>query len=352
MKSLLFTLLALLAPAAAAQTAPLGLFSGAAAVADQSTGARERAMPRALEQVLGKLSGLGSFEDRPEVAAALDQARSLALSFYYRNLPVVLPDGTTANELQLVVDFANRPVDDLLRALQLPVWQPERRPLTVWLAVDDELGRRIMPVELDYAWQHMARVASDRGLPVRRPQPDAGGTYAVDIQLLWGGYTEELTGSGSTDVLVVAALREGPEWNVRLNLGYGDLRWSWRQRGLDLQEILGQGMHQAVGEIAAHAAIAPTDLGTSQQIIVVSGIANAADYARCLAYLQGLSLVDDIHVLDAAPGKLRLSLDLNALPEHFANSLSQDGQLVPAGAEFEYLLSAEPGPAVPGQGAE
>lgn len=352
LKPLLFTVFALLAPVAAAQTAPLELYTGAAAVADQSTGERGRAMPRALQQVLAKLSGLASFEDRPEVGAALGQASALAVSFYYRNLAIPLPDGTAADQLQLVASFASRPVDELRRQLQLPVWQPERKPLTVWLIVDDELGRRIMPIELEYAFAHLAQVAAERGLPIRRPEPDEEGNYPVDLQLLWGGFTEELTDAGPADALVVAALREGPEWNVRMNLEYGDLRWSWRARGLDLQELLEQGMHETVSEIAANAAIDPADVGSWRQEIVVSGVTNAADYARCLAYLQSVSLVEDIRVLAAAPGRVQFSLGLNALPDHLARTLAKDGQLVPAGAGFEYTLLREAGNPEPPRDAE
>jgi hypothetical protein len=342
MKSRLFLIVALLLPAAPLHAIALELYAGAAVVADQSAGERQRAMPQALAHVLQKLSGLSSFADRPEVGLALEQASGIVVSFYYRNEPVLLPDGSSSERLQLVVHFSRKAVDELLRTLKLPVWAPARRPLTAWLVVDDDLGRRIMPIELEYAWQQMAETAAARGMPILRPEPDAEGVYPVDLQLLWGGYTEELAGSGPADALVIAALREGPEWNVRMNLDYGGQRWSWRQRGTGLQQLLTDGMHRAVDEISAGATIAAADRGRWNHEITVTGLANSADYARCLAYLQELSLVEGVRIVAAEPGRVRLDLELSALPDYLARTLEQDGVLSPTVAEDVYALAGRP----------
>lgn len=343
MKSLAFLVIALLLPPPLAKAAPLDLFAGSVEVADQSAAERDRAMRLALAEVLQKLSGLRTFEDRPEVGVALEGAAALAVSFYYRNRQVILPDGGSAEQLELVATFARKPVDELMRALQLPVWKPERRPLTVWLVVDDDLGRRIMPIELEYAWAQMAQAAADRGLPVRRPEPDAEGVYPVDLQLLWGGFTEELQTDGRTNVLVVAAHREGPEWQLRMNLDYGGQRRSWRQRDVALEAMLVEGIHRAVDEIASHATIAATDLGRWTREITVTGVRNAGDYARCLNYLKELSLIESVRIISAAPGQLRLGLALNALPEYLGPSLEQDGMLAATGTAWEYTLVPQEG---------
>lgn len=343
MKSTALLALVLILPFSSPYAAAPELYVGSAPVMDQTSGEREQAMPQALAQVLGKLSGLGTFEDRPEVELGLGQAARIAVSFYYRNQSVLQPDGSASDQLQLVVNFSRRAVDELARTLQLPVWNPERRPLTVWLVVEDDLGRRIMPIELEYAWAQMAQVAADRGMPIERPEPDAEGIYPVDIQLLWGGYTEELTaGEGPADALVISALREGPEWNVRMNLDYGGQRWSWRERGNYLQLMLASGMHRAIDEIAANASIAASDLGRQSHEITVTGILSSADYARCVAYLEQLSLVEDIRVVAASPGTLRLALELNARPDYLARSLVQGGMLSATAEADVYGLVEEP----------
>lgn len=321
------------------QAAEIGLYSGEIPVTDQSVSEQRRAMPLALQQVLQKLSGLRSFEGYPDVQPALQDARALAITFYFRNRELSLPDGTRGNELLMAADFSQAAVDKLLQSLQMPLWKPERRALTVWVIVDDGVSRRIMPIELEYAWEAIANTASARGMPLNRPRADEEGNYPVDLQLLWGGYTEELVDSGPADALVMAARREGPEWNVRMNLDYMGKTWTWRNRNIDLQQALVDGMHKAIDEIAVINSIAASDQGQRLMDITVTGVAGTADYVKVLSYLQGLSLVDRVQVVSAASGKVRFTLTLNALPEYLARALESDAILSATPVAEVYSLS-------------
>ncbi len=336
--AILIPLLALLTPLDPLLAAPLNLYMGAVPVTDQSPGEQSRAMLLALAQVLQKLSGIREFEQFPGLEPALQDARSLAVTFYYRNREMTLPDGSRGEELRLLADFSRPAVDGLMQSLQLPIWKPERRPLTIWLVIDDGFSRNIMPIEYEYAWERMVDVADARGMPVTRPQPDAEGVYPVDPQLLWGGYTEDLVALGPVDALIIAARREGPEWNVRMNLDYMGKTWSWRNRDIDIQNALAQGMHQAIDEIAAVNSIAAADQGQWNFEITVTGLVTAGDYARCLSYLQGLSLVDRVRVSSAGPGKVHFVLSVNALPDYLVRALASDNILAVSPVAGEYLL--------------
>ena len=326
-----------------AEVPPVSLYTGETVVADQSAGELGRGLPLALAQVLQKLSGLRDFTaleglDPEALKAGLREARSMAITFYYRNQNVRLPDDSTVAELRLLAEFSKPAVDRLAQGLQLPLWKPDRKPLIAWLLVDDGTQRAILPPGMEYAWDAMAAVARERGLPLTRPQPDAEGRYSVDEQLLWGGYTEELAAAGETDVLVIAARREGPEWNARMNLEYAGQSWSWRSRDVAIEVALAEGMHTAVTNIAAGNSIAAADRGSSSLQISVTGIQNAADYARCLAYLESLSVVERVHVLRAGPGRVQFDLGLNALPGHFAGAAADGGVLVQGAVDGEYSL--------------
>lgn len=336
--AILVSLLTLLMPLQWLRAAPLNLYQGAVPVADQSPGEQARAMPLALAQVLQKLSGLRDFAALPAVEPALQNAHSLAITFYYLHQDITLPDGGRGEELRLSAEFSQPAVDGLMQSLQLPRWKPKRRPVTIWPVVDDGFSRSIMPIEFEYAWQRMVDVAAARGMPVIRPQPDAEGVYPVDPQLLWGGYTDDLAALGPVDALIVAARREGPQWSVRMNLDYMGKTWSWRNRDIDMQNALTQGMHQAIDEIAAIDSIAAADQGKWSFAMTVSGVAAAGDYARCLSYLQGLSLIDHVRVASAGPGRVHFVLNLNALPDYLVRTLAADNILAASAAEGEYIL--------------
>ncbi len=70
----------------------------------------------------------------------------------------------------------------------------------------------------------------------------------------------------------------------------------------------------------------------------MSGFRDAGDYARILAYLEGLSLVDAVRIVAAAPGEVRFGLVLNAPPDYLKASLDSGGVLVKALSGSDYRL--------------
>jgi len=335
----LVSLLILLLPGGSAEAAP-DLYVGDAVVLDQGGAERSRALPVALEQVLQKLTGLRQFDDYPLVEASLDRAPELLLSYHYSTLTRTLSDGAGMEELHLVARLAETAVDEMVRALQLPLWQPARPPLVAWQIIDDGLGRRVMPVEFDYTRQAMTRVAEQRGLPLEWPSPDDEGVFAVDEQILWGGYTEDLVSPQGEGILIAAARREGANWSVRINVGYQGQHWTWRLEELDLETALVDGMQQAVDQIAAVHSIAASDLGSWQHEMTVSGLGGPDDYRRCLTYLQGISVVEDVAVVSAQPGAVTFRLALTALPRYLEEALDAGNVIERIEPGSDYALVA------------
>jgi len=329
------------------------IYQGSAVVSDQSPAELEKGMRGALRLVLGKVSGLSDFSDYPGVDEALTEARKMVMAFYYQNHPVLLPDGNFREESRLVANFSPRAVDQLQADLQLPRWKPDRRPLNAWPIVDSGQQRTIMPIELQYAWEGMANLARNRGMPIRWPEADENGEYAVDVQLLWGGYNEELREQGPGDqgpgaqdpgaqgpgeTLVITALQDGPEWNVRMNMEYEGLRWSERFRGPDLETVLAQGLNLAIDQVVAASSIAAADTGDWHVDITVTHLTNAQDYARCLSYLQGLNVVESVAVKMAQAGQVEFSLSLNAAPSYLKQYFLTGKTLQATAFEGEYQL--------------
>lgn len=334
MLALLCVLATLVVSAPAAANAEL--YAGWVEVAGQGDAERRQATPEALRHVLSKLSGERELPPGPELETALAGAASMVVAFGYREDAVILPDGTEVPRLQLVINFAPAAVDELARSLGLRRWRVEREPVVLWVVVDDRTSRVLMPVAYQYELDGMLTVAETRGLPVEWPGLSRELMDQVDVQLLWGGYTEQLVGAGSntTGVAIVAARREGNEWNVRWT--YADRRTStsWRTRAPELGPALDEGVHQLTDLVASINAISPAGQGAFRAELVLADLRGSDDYARSLDYLGRLSLVDGVEVLGVGPGGLRLSLQLNAAPSYLESVLREDGVLEP---------SAEPG---------
>jgi hypothetical protein len=307
--------------------AETGLYTGVVAVDGQGAAEREDALPRALAHVLRKLSGVRDFGAYPDLDDALRQAPALLVTFYYQTVELPLAEGAVRTELRLYAQFAEAGVDELMQQLQLPVWLPNRRPAETWVVLDDGAGRRILPPEYAYLQGFLDDIAAQRGLSLRWPQADEEGMYPVDLQLLWGGYTEDLASPLGDAVLILSAGREGPLWYLRANLGFREQNWSWRTREIDLEAGLKAMLQQAIDQIAAASAIAPSDLGSWEWQLRVAGLRGADDYRACLAYLQGLSIVDRVAVQAAAPGAATFDLHLSASPRYLEEALANSSVL-------------------------
>lgn len=328
-----------LALAAAAPAGAVDLYSGDVSVPDQGVSERQKAVPAALIQVLQKHSGLRELPLHPSLDSALLSANRIMVSFHYREHERLAPDGTVGKEWRLVAGFLPEAVDAIVRDLELPRWRAERKPVTIWIVVDDGQGRRLLPVEYEYARDALTDVAGIRGLPIAWPQLSEEEMELIDLQLLWGGFADELPRRDDNDVVIVAARREGPVWNVRWNFAGHRETSGWRIRDTDLSFALVDGLHRLTDLVAARDSIAPSAQGDWQAEIRVLGFRGAPDYASCLTYLESLSVVERVVVAEAGLGTVRFRLDLNATPEYLERELQRDRVLVAGPVDSEYWLA-------------
>ncbi|MEE4217374.1 MAG: DUF2066 domain-containing protein [Xanthomonadales bacterium] len=335
---LLLLLSLLLSPLCAAHAVEVDVYTGEAAVADQGAREKARGLPLALKDVLQKYSGISQFDDYPQLEAALETASSMLVTFYYRNVERALADGSSLNELRLVAKFSPARIDELARSLALPLWQSDRNPLEVWVVVDNGRQRQVMTVEIAYVQESIDAMAHRRGQPLIWPEADEEGIYPVDMQLLWGGYTEDLASLNGVGVLILAARREGLEWSVRANLGYGGENWAWRIQNRDLEAGLLEGLQEAIDQVASSSAIGASDLGTWRHELTVTGLRSALDYQQCLAYLQGIGIVDHVAVVSASPSAIHFRLELNALPRYLVDAFEGDSVLQQGDSENTFLF--------------
>ncbi len=316
------------------------LYSGEVLVTSQSEAARNDAMPSALIQVLQKLSGRREIPNSGAIDDALQNADEILLSFQYKNVQRIQPDGSSTRALYLVARFMRSEVDRILLQAGLPRWQTDRPVVQVWVVIDDGQTRSLRPLEYQYAWQALQELADRRGLQVSWPELDAEEIQLVDMQLVWGGFADDLARWGAPDdsVLIIAARREGPRWVLRWSLAGGGGYWSWHNSDQELMFALADGIHRAVDQIAGANTIAAADLGQWNIDVSIEGLDSGDDYNRCLAYLQDQGLVTAVDVLAAEPGRAYFRLQLNAAPRYLREAFQRKAVLRPLGPgdTFEY----------------
>lgn len=339
MKKLLLTLITLHFSVALA-VAEVSLYSGEVAVPSQSEADRNAAIPEALIQVLQKLSGQREMPISPTLDEAIAGANRLLLSFRYKTVDRAGPDGVFTPELRLVAQFIQSETDKVVQQAGLPRWQQERPAVEIWVVIDNNGERELKPLEFGYAWESMEDIAAMRGLPVSWPELDEEEAQLVDMRLVWGGFTDYLVerGAPADGVAIVAARREGPEWNVRWNLASDGQSWSWRSSDQELMFALAQGVHQMTDQLVAINTIAASEQGLGTVDITIGKLNGATDYATCLGYLQKLSLVTDVEMMGADPGRVHFRLQLNASLEHLSEAFDRGSVLLRAraGSEYDY----------------
>jgi len=143
-------------------------------------------------------------------------------------------------------------------------------------------------------------------------------------------------GAPPDGVATIAIRREGRSWTLRWNVAAGGQHWAWRNSDQELMFALAQGIHQMVDQVASVNAIAASEQRSWITELSIGGLENAQDYAECLGYLQGLSLVTAVDVLGVEPGRVHFRLRLNASTEYFTEALNRGTVLLPTGVESEY----------------
>jgi len=319
------------------------LYTGEVVIPSQSEYDRNEAIPEALIQVLQKLSGQRELPISPALDNALDNSGQLLHSFRYENVVRRGADGVATEELRLIARFMQSEVDTVVQRLGLPRWQQQRPTLQIWVVVDDGRNRQLKPVEYEYAWEAMKDIAALRGLPVSWPELDEEEAELIDLRLVWGGFTDYLIerGAPGDGVAIVAARREGPRWSLRWTMAADERVWYWRNEDRELLFALLEGVHRMTDQISSAKAIAPSEQRQWSVEVTVGALDSALDYARCLDYLQNLSLVTSVEIRGAEPGRVHFHLQLNAAPEHLDEAFNRGSTLISSasgtGLEYDFL---------------
>lgn len=329
------SLLAGLSVAAAARGAEVGwLYDVTVPVADQSSRARLEAAGRALEVVLGRLSGLAEVPRNEAVNRAL-----AAPDLYYNQFRFEQDED---NQLQLRLQFAPAPILELVRDAELPIWRTNRALVVAWIAVDDGESRRILGADSDdpeaaALLEALRERARERGLPLRLPLLDLTDQLAVEPAAVWGRLGAALEPASErygADVLLVGRVQQQADGRAGQRFS-GD--WElWiedevAQAGVDDAdaEALGRlAADLAANELAARYAV--EDRGTQQLDLAVQAVNDAADYGNLLRYVSSLEFVQEVVVSFAAADQLGISLVTSASPEQLLQLFELDQRLLPA----------------------
>lgn len=313
----------------------VALYEGETTVDSQSAEQRAAALPRALAQVLVKVSGDPAVVAAASGENALAGASALMQRYRYRQ-DTVMRNGVPALKTVLIAQFDQAAVDALIGSVGHTIWPSPRPQPLLWLAIDDGRGARLVGEAQASAVGSLVRRGGERGLGFTFPQGDLQDQTVAGAQAVWRGDVSAVRSGaaryGASSVLIGKMQRGAGGWNVEWTLldGSSELR-RWSSVDADATAVLAAGADGAASTLARRYAqdILTGDAG--DYVVVISALQGADDYGRVLQYLQTLPIVQSVGLREVSDEGLVLDLSLRAGLEGLNRLIERGDVLRPDG---------------------
>ncbi len=290
---------------------------------------RQEAFERAMGEQLVRLTGRRDAAADPLLLEIITAAQRFVQRWGY------------ADPETLAITFDGRALETELANRDQPVWGKDRPLTLVWIALDAGGGsRRLLngreeplPDEPDgeLAAALLAEVTSAaqrRGVPLAFPLLDSEDLALVTFADVWGGFTSRVEAASrryQPDGILVG--------RVRAAGGAMSARWQYLGPGERRERRSGvtEGLEWLADIYANQYAVTG---GSSVARLVVTEVSSFDDYARLLAHLEGLSIIDAVNVEELSGEELVIGLTTRAKAEVLDRALTLGGIITPAAAPF------------------
>lgn len=291
-------------------TAKVEVFQATAPVADRSEAAQGVAFQSALRTVLVRVTGRRTAGDDPALAPLVSNARRYVQQ--YRSAP----------DNQLWVAFDSAAIERWLTQNNQPLWGRDRPVTYLWVGVQSgaQGGTLLTAEDQSELKTSIDAAASVRGIPVMWPNTADLQRNRVDYSSVAGGSPAALVDlakrAGADGVLIGRASNLTAAASVRWTLQYQDRSSEFSgpfdgvNRTADLYASL----------FAASGALAPVD-------IEVSGVSELRDYAAVETYLESLSFITHVDVVDLNHDVVRFRLTTRGGADTLQRALTLSGRL-------------------------
>ncbi len=304
--------------------------------AESAAGDLAPALASALRQVLVKVTGRRRLEESAGVVEALANPEGFVQQYFFESDP----------DFGLTVKFDEGAVHDLVERLGLGRWSRVRPLVLVWLVVEDGQGRKAYVGGGTPAAGALDAVAAERGVPFLLPLLDLEDRGALPVSALWGGFSESIRRASERyapdAVLTGRAHRdEAGLWQVRWTL-FADVGGAFGTLGESLEAALAEGVHRVADRFAER--FARRGESAFAVPVAVHGVEALEDYARLVAYLSSIDVVERVRVDRVERSRVRLTLRVRG-------GLPVLAELVALGRTLEPLESGEEEGPPPGTAA-
>ena len=279
------------------------LYTGEAVLSSEG-GERTSAQLVALDQVLFRLTGQADARQRlaidaGNVARLIQSQQMIERQWLDRQ-------GALEAQLRLRVEFDSIALDQRLAEAQVRRWGRERVSVLTWAAIEQAFSVRLLddPV-LERALKQWADVY---GLDLVRPLGDALDLAQLDLLDIRGGFLDQ-TSSGlqryGAGVALMLDLRpEGTDWLARAFWRIDSVDGGRIFRAPTRVAVLADALEGLLQALIDRYATDLNDTSTQTKTLRLVGMDDPVQYAEALQYLNGLSVVNDLRLIEASNAEM------------------------------------------------
>jgi hypothetical protein len=337
------------------------LYEADVEVEGQTPQERNRAIERALMKVLIKVSGSRDALRRPEIAGATSQASRLVQQYHYHLIPPPTggerkADGDGSRYL-LKVRFDAGGVNRLLRDNGMPVWGSTRPATLLWLGLESNGSRSLFVPDSDPLTRDaVMRAAGDRGLVLLLPLMDLEDRSAIEFSDVWGGFEERIASAStrySPDAILAGRLTNagGGLWRAEWSLYQGGQAKQWESQAPNLPAVAAAGVDRAADVLADRFVPSTSGAGMEWFSIRISNVHDFGAFQRVAAYLDSLSMVEEVRLdrVEPTAGVFRLQVrgGAEALERAVSFGAVLDREAVPVSLPTPTTTRITPTPGTP-----
>ena len=305
------------------------LYEAEVPVADHGRQALANASRDALAEVLVKVSGSVEVLQNPVLVEELGRARGHVQQYSYTR------DEDAQGDLAARFEFDSSVVTRLLKQAGAPLWTANRPSVLVWVVVQEGGGRQFVnwelaPEVLESLQQGFAR----RGVPLRIPLLDIQDAAALNADQVWRLQAAPILSAsqryGVEDVLAgrLTALSTG-EWVGDWSYLSANDRIDRSMSTATVDEFLGGGITLVAEQMANRYAVAASGAVIGGISLSVTGVNSYNDYARIVAWLEGLELVEHANIESVRGDQIQLRLVAQADAGQLRSTIELNDRLVP-----------------------
>lgn len=291
-------------------------------VTDVSLETRSQVLPQAFEQVMRRVASSHSAVSHPEFVKAKQKVDTYVNTFFYTE---------NAGTYNLTIQFNGQALTDLLTKMGRSSFSKNRPQVLLWLVVDQSSKPQFVNSSSQEQFaDKIDLLSSNYGLPVIFPLLDLTERLFITEQDVINFNLpplQQAAGRYNVDSIVVGKINKVSDvWHCEWRLLDGPQDIAWNSSGDNLDVELELMFNQLADKLIANYKVThkPAIVNKNSIAVRIRGVNSIADYAKVLAYLKNLNVVQQVEIGGVDGNQAMFMVSSEAGKEAVVKALNMD----------------------------